>query len=352
MTAADAWFLRSFGEDLQPGPLELPAPQPGEAVVQVEACGMCHTDLGFASGSVAPKHDLPLVLGHEVVGTVVEAGDAYAELVGARVIVPAVLPCGQCALCAAERGNACNRQQMPGNDIHGGFSTHMLVRAAPLVRLDAPAGMDTRALSVVADAVSTAYQAALRADLAEGDAAIVIGSGGVGGYLVQIARAMGARVIACDVNDERLAAIADFGASATLNVGGRAPRDVRKDVQTTLRKWESPSLRWKIFECSGTTAGQELAYTLIGRASTLAVVGYTFDKTTVRLSNLMAYDATVVGSWGCPPEAYDPVLQMIYRGDVVLEPFIEYAPLSTINAQLRAMAAHTLTRRVVLDPSL
>ena len=352
MTAAEAWFLRSFGEDLTPGPLQLAPPGPDEAVVRVEACGMCHTDLGFASGSVQPKHELPLVLGHEVVGTVVETGDAFASLQGARVIVPAVLPCGQCALCAAGRGNACNHQQMPGNDIHGGFSSHMLVRAAPLVRLDAPDGMDTRALSVVADAVSTAYQAALRATLGEGDAAIVIGSGGVGGYLVQIARALGARVVACDVSDDRLAGIADYGASATFNVGGRNARDVRKDVQATLRQWDVPSLRWKIFECSGTTAGQELAYTLVGRASTLAVVGYTFEKISLRLSNLMAFDATVVGSWGCPPEAYGPVLEMIYAGDVVLEPFIEYAPLSTINTQLRAMAAHTLTRRVVLDPAL
>ena len=353
MTQAKSWFLRSFGEDLQAGPLELEAPSIDEALVQVEACGMCHTDLGFASGSVKPKHDLPLVLGHEVVGTVLEAGGDFADLVGQRVIVPAVLPCGECALCAAGRGNACTRQQMPGNDIHGGFSTHMLVRAAPLVPIvGAPEGLDTRALSVVADAVSTAYQAALRANLEEGDAAIVIGAGGVGGYLAQIARALNARVIACDIDDARLAGLSQFGAEATINVRDRGARDVRKEVRGILKDWDMPSLRWKIFECSGSTPGQELAYTLIGRAATLAVVGYTFEKIPLRLSNLMAFDATVVGSWGCPPEAYAPVLDMIYSGAVVLEPFIEYAPMNTINQQLQAMAAHTLTRRMVLDPTL
>ena len=116
------------------------------------------------------------------------------------VLVPAVLPCGECDFCRAGRGNACPHQKMPGNDIHGGFSSHMMVPAAPLVPLDgAPEGFPLDDLSVVADAVSTAYQAALRADLCAGDLAVVVGAGGVGGFLVQIARALGARVVACDV---------------------------------------------------------------------------------------------------------------------------------------------------------
>jgi len=136
---------------------------------------------------------------------------------------------------------------MPGNDIHGGFATHLLVPAHPLVPLDhLPASVDVRELSVVADAVSTAYQAILRSGLAAGDAAVVIGAGGVGGFTVQIARALGARVVACDVQAHRLALLAAHGAEATVDVRDRAPQDVRKEVHGLLRGWGIPSLRWRL----------------------------------------------------------------------------------------------------------
>jgi 6-hydroxycyclohex-1-ene-1-carbonyl-CoA dehydrogenase len=352
MTTAQAFFLDSPGTPLTMRELELGEPQAGEALVEVEACGMCHTDLGYQNGSVKPNHELPLVLGHEIVGKVVAQGGNGA-LVGKRVIVPAVLPCGDCPFCAAGRGNACLKQKMPGNDVHGGFASHVLVPAAPLVDVSsAPETLDTRCLGVVADAVSTAYQAVLRAELSAGDVAFVIGSGGVGGYCIQLAHALGAKVVACDISDGRLEPMAAHGADELCNVSGMSPRDVRKKLHGLARGWEIPSLRYRIFECSGSPQGQELAYTLLARAATLMFVGYTFDKVTVRLSNLMAFDATAHGTWGCPPAAYGDVLQFIYDGRVRVEPFVDYAPLSSVNDQLAAMAAHKLEQRMVLDPAL
>src|SRR3982751_3159164 len=111
------------------------APVEGEALVEVIGCGLCHTDLGYARGEVPTRKPPPIVLGHEVVGRVVAtAGRGPAK--GSLVLIPAVLPCMRCAFCAAGRGNACPEQQMPGNDIDGGFATHQLVRSALLVRLD------------------------------------------------------------------------------------------------------------------------------------------------------------------------------------------------------------------------
>jgi 6-hydroxycyclohex-1-ene-1-carbonyl-CoA dehydrogenase len=298
---------------------------------------------------VKPNHPLPLVLGHEVVGTVQVCDEE--SLVGARVLVPAVLPCGDCAFCRAGRGNACLGQKMPGNDIHGGFAKHLVVPAAPLVRVDElPSSVDPRTLGVIADAVSTAYQAVRRADLGHGDIAFVIGAGGVGGYVVQIARALGARVVACDVSPSRLEQIAAHGAEETVDVSGLAPKEVRAKLHGLAKSWALPSLRFRIFECSGTAAGQELAFTLLARAATLVFVGYTFDKVNVRLSNLMAFDATAHGTWGCPPEAYADVLRLLSAGDVVIHPFVDVAPMSSINDQLAAMAAHQLEKRMVLVP--
>jgi 6-hydroxycyclohex-1-ene-1-carbonyl-CoA dehydrogenase len=348
---ARAWFLNAANEPLVEGPLHLPDPGPGEAIVAVKANGLCHTDLGFADGSVQPNHELPLVLGHEAVGEVVEAGAGAEHLLGHTVIVPAVLPCGDCDFCNAGRGNACLAQKMPGNDIHGAFATHMLVPSAPLISLaDAPDDLDTRTFSVVADAVSTAYQATRRAELSEEHLAIVIGAGGVGGFLVQIASALGAKVIALDSSADRLELMRSFGADTCIHTADRDARDVRKEVKSLAKGWGLSTLAYRIFECAGVPAAQTQAFTLIGRGSVMVQVGFSPKKVELRLSNLMAFDATVHGTWGCPPEVYPEVLSLIYSGAVKLDPFVDFAPLSDVNRVLDDMRNHRLSRRTILTP--
>ncbi|HSW40151.1 MAG TPA: 6-hydroxycyclohex-1-ene-1-carbonyl-CoA dehydrogenase [Acidobacteriota bacterium] len=345
---AEAYVLESPNTPLVRRSLQIPGPGPAEAIVEVIACGFCHTDLGYADGSVPTKKGTPIVLGHEAVGTVVAAGGDYEALVGNTVLVPAVLPCGECPFCLAGRGNACPNQKMPGNDIDGGFSTHFLVPARPLITIAPGFSSNVAALSVVADAVSTAYQAVLRADLAAGDAAVIVGAGGVGGYVAQVAAALGARVLACDIMEERLKLIADYGAEATINLANVDAKELRKQVRSFTKG--IPTLKLKIFECSGSDAGQITAYGLLERGSTLLQVGYTPKKIEVRLSNLMAFDATIHGTWGCPPEIYPGVLRLIEERKVKLEPFIDYGPMSRVNEYLAAMAAHKLEKRMVMDP--
>lgn len=343
---AEAYVLEAAKAPLVRRSLQVPDPGPAEVIVEVIACGLCHTDLGYADGSVPTKKGIPIVLGHEAVGRVVAAGKNFESLVGNSVLVPAVLPCGECAFCKAGRGNACPNQKMPGNDIDGGFSTHFLVPAGPLVNLGTKS--DIAALSVVADAVSTAYQAILRAGVTEGDAVVVVGSGGVGSFVVQTAKALGARVLACDIIEERLKLIAGFGADQTINLTDLDPKELRKQVRAFAKG--VPSLKLKIFECSGSAPGQVTAYGLLERGATLLQVGYTPKKIEVRLSNLMAFDATVHGTWGCPPEVYPGVLRLIEEGKVKLDPFIAYGPMSKVNDYLADMAAHKLERRMVMDP--
>jgi 6-hydroxycyclohex-1-ene-1-carbonyl-CoA dehydrogenase len=350
--SADAWFLVEPKTPLVRRPLSIPAPNAHEAVVEILANGVCHTDLGFADGAVRPNRALPLVLGHEAVGKVVEAGSSARHLLDATVIVPAVLPCGECPLCQRGRGNACPHQKMPGNDIDGAFATHLLVPAKPLVKVEQHRGLDPRWLSVVADAVSTAFQATRRAEVGVGDLAIVTGAGGVGGFVVQICAALGAKVIAVDVSEERLAAAGRYGAHATVPLQGREVRDIKDEVQRYARRFGIESWAYKIFECAGVPASQQQAFALIGRASTLVQVGFTTEKTPLRLSNLMAFDATVHGTWGCPPEAYPEVLRLIYERKIYLEPFVEIRPMAQVNTVLDDMRAHRLVRRVSLDPRL
>ena len=103
---------------------ELPSLQNGEALVQVAGCGVCHTDISFWHDGVPTKHPFPLTLGHEISGTVVDGPEKWLSK---NVIIPAVLPCGDCELCNNDRGNICQNQLMPGNDFHGGFASHIVV---------------------------------------------------------------------------------------------------------------------------------------------------------------------------------------------------------------------------------
>ena len=107
-------------------------PGDGEVVIAVAGCGVCHTDLGYLFDGVRTNHPLPLTLGHEISGRVAAAGAAAESWLGRAVIIPAVLPCGVCETCRNGRPNICRKQAMPGNDIHGGFASHIVVPARGL----------------------------------------------------------------------------------------------------------------------------------------------------------------------------------------------------------------------------
>lgn len=327
------------------------APGPGDVIVQVAGCGLCHTDVGFYFGDVAPRAPLPLVLGHEISGTVVRAGSDSQELLGRNVVVPSVMPCGSCAHCRAGFENTCTRQFMPGNDGHGGFATHIKVPGRYLAPLPADLrGYQLAELAVIADAVTTPYQSVLRSGLRQGDVAVVVGAGGIGTYGVQIAAALGARVLAIDIDDTKLARLRDFGAAITFNSKGQDLKTARGAVRKLVAAAGWPDFGWKIFEMSGSAAGQELAYNLIPPSGTLAIVGFTLARLELRLSNLMAFDATCFGNWGCAPRHYPEVIKMVLDGRVNLKPFIQTHPLSQIQPLFEQAHHGGLQQRAILVP--
>jgi len=331
---------------------ELPQPKPTEndVVVQVAGCGVCHTDIGFWQDGVAPRHPLPITLGHEISGVVVDAGSAYSDLIGREVIVPSVIPCGQCDLCRAGRGNVCRGQLMPGNDMDGGFADFIRVPGLGLCLVNDRGAHDLADLSVIADAVTTPYQAVRRSGLREGDVAIVVGVGGVGTHCVQIAAALGAHTVAIDVDPSKLAGVEPYGASLTIDSAATPFKEIRARIRDAVSQWGGPQYGWKIFECSGHPAGQETAYGLLTHAGVLMVVGFTLEKATFRLSNLMAFDATAQGTWGCLPELYPDALELVTSGKIALKPFIQTFPLSQGPDVIRRVANHEVDRRAILVP--
>ena len=353
--AGHRWLMNVANEPMSRADFEPPAPGPAEVMVEIAGCGVCHTDLGYLYDGVRTTHELPLTLGHEISGRVIAAGEEASAWQDKAVIIPAVIPCGTCDLCKRGKATICPNQMMPGYDVHGGFATHITVPAQGLCAVDesrlAAAGMELADVSIVADALTTPYQAALQADVGPGDLAIVVGVGGVGGYAAQIANAMGATVVAVDVDDAKLATIAEHGAAATFNAREIAGRDLKKAIRAFATERGLRATEWIIFECSGSTAGQQTAFGLLVHGATLCVVGFTMDKTEFRLSNLMAFHARALGNWGCPPDLYPAALDLVLDGKVKVLPFVERHPLDDINRIFEAVHNHDLQRRAILMPA-
>ncbi len=351
---AHRWMMTAVGEPMAREDFDPFPPGPGEVVVDIAGCGVCHTDLGYLYDGVRTNHELPLALGHEISGRVAAAGPGAESWRDQAVIVPAVIPCGECDLCRRGKGTICRAQKMPGNDIQGGFASHVAVPARGLCKVDErrleKAGLELADVSVVADAVTTPYQAVVQAGVVEGSLAIVIGIGGIGGYCVQMAAAFGATVVAIDIDDAKLAAMKSYGAAKTFNATEIGGRELKKAIGAFARENGLPSTEWFIFECSGSKAGQESAYGLLVHGATLGVVGFTMDKVEVRLSNLMAFHARAQGNWGCPPELYGGALELVYDGRVKVGPFVEQRPLAEINQVFEAVHAHKMAKRAILVP--
>lgn len=349
MNEIKAYQMTAKDKPFEQMTIPVPEIKENEALVKIAGCGVCHTDLSFWHYGVPTRHALPLVLGHEISGEVLEGPP---QLKGKSVIIPAVLPCGECDLCKQGRSNICQNQKMPGNDFHGGFASHIVVPARYLVPVpdSALADHSLAELSVIADAVSTPYQVIVKSDLKEGDVAIVIGVGGIGIYAAQLAQIFGAKVVAIDIAQEKLDQVSGFGVPSLINSKGLDIKEIKGKVKGACKEMGASPFGWKIYEMSGTKAGQELAFALLGIAGTLSIVGFTLDKLEIRLSNLMAFDGQLIGTWGCKPELYADVVDLVSQGKLKLKPFTATFPLSQINDIFQQTLEHKLLKRSVLTP--
>lgn len=339
-----------------PGKLEkteIPVPElkPGEVLVQIAGCGVCHTDLGYFYDGVRTVSKPPLTLGHEISGTVVAGDEAW---IGKEVVIPAVMPCRKCVLCKTRRGNRCLDQKMPGNSlgIYGGFSSHIPVPSVDLCEVKNRGDIPLAHLGVVADAATTPYQAAKRADLQPGDNVVIIGiTGGVGQYMGQTAKALGAKtVVGIARNQEKLDRALEFGADFAINSTDKDAKAVSKEFRGLCKENGLPTFGWKIFEVTGAKAGQEIGLNLLGFVGKLIVVGYSLAKTEYAIGRLMAFDADILGTWGCLPEYYPIVLDMVLNRKINIEEFVQTRPMSTIVETFEEAHQVSPAKRIVLEP--
>jgi len=212
---------------------EVARPEAGadDVLIEVEVCGVCHSDLHVAEGDwtqLAGIVKKPLILGHEIVGRVVERGAAVQNVrVGERVGVPWVQwTCGQCEFCREGNENLCVQQRITGVMMDGGYAEYAKAPASHVVKI--PDTLPSEQAAPLLCAGVTVHRALKQAKIRAGQRLAVFGVGGLGHIAVQIGRAAGAEVTAIDISEEKLALAKSLGAARTMNA---ATSKVVKEVR-------------------------------------------------------------------------------------------------------------------------
>jgi len=203
---------------------------------------------------------------------------------------------------------------------------------------------------VIADAITTPYQSMVRSGLQKGDLAIVIGTGGGGLYMAQHAHNAGATVIALDIDNAKIEAVKQQGADFGICTRDLDVRAIKKAIRAVVKEHNLPNFQWKVFETSGSTAGQTVAFSLLSFAGTVGIIGFTMGKLELRLSNMMAFDADMFGNWGCSPKYYPAVVSGVLDGSINLLDNIVTYPLSQLNEVVKLANDHKLDRRAIMIP--
>jgi 6-hydroxycyclohex-1-ene-1-carbonyl-CoA dehydrogenase len=339
-------------DKIEKATIDIPELKPGEVLVEIAGCGICSMDHNVFYGKIPTAATIPRTLGHEISGTIVDGDN---RLVGKEVIIPPAMPCNKCSICKAGRGNRCLDAKIPGYSmgIYGGNSSHIVVPSADLCYIKEKKGIELSHFAVVADAVASTYQAAKRADVKFGDMAIVIGAtGGAGVYATQVCAAMGAKeVIGIARNQEKLQRALKFGATHVISSQNKTSKNVRDEFYAYCSSKGLPSYcGWKIFEWTGTEAGQEIALELLPFTGKLVVAGSGMHKNVFSLSQLVTLEAEIIGTWACLPKYYTDVLNMVLNGLIQIEPFVKVMPMSRIKEAYEEAHQGGLMQRIVLIP--
>ncbi|UCH97124.1 MAG: zinc-binding dehydrogenase [Candidatus Aminicenantes bacterium] len=300
-----------------------PAAGPGEALIKVAACGVCHTDLHYLDHGVATFKEPPMIPGHEISGIVETLGDGVTHVgAGDHVIIPAVLTCGQCSACRRGRENICENMLMVGNNIDGGYAEYIAVPAKDLIPL--PKHLNLENCSIIADALSTPFHAVVnRGEIKPGQVVSVFGCGGVGINVVQFAVLAGAKVIAVDIMEEKLDLAKKLGAFATYNA---KESKVEKAVRKATGGCDVS------FEVIGKPAVMLQAMATLKTGGRFVMVGYSAEDVALSAARIMYREMDIRGSLGCRPVDYHTIVELVDQGRVALEPLISKRyPIADIN---------------------
>ncbi|WP_438433949.1 alcohol dehydrogenase AdhP [Gorillibacterium sp. sgz500922] len=333
-----AAVTRTFGEKLRMEEVERPHPGLNEVLVRIHACGVCHTDLHAANGDWPVKPKLPLIPGHEGVGTVEELGEGVRHLKkGDRVGIPWLYSaCGHCEYCLSGRETLCPEQQNAGYSVDGSYAEYCVAAADYVVKI--PDNLGFMEAAPLFCAGVTTYKALKVSEARPGQWVSVVGIGGLGHLAVQYAKAMGLNVVAVDTHAEKLELAIDLGADLTVNPTKVDPEQWIKERIGGVQVSIVTAVTSKAFES---------AYRSLKRGGTLVLVGLPPEKMEVPIFNTVLDGTRIIGSIVGTRKDLEEALQFAAEGKV--KATIIPRRLDEINEIFDEMTKGDIQGRVVMD---
>lgn len=318
--------------------IDLPTPGPGEALVRLETSGVCHTDLHAAQGDWPVKPTPPFVPGHEGYGTVVALGPGVEDLEVGDKVGNAWLwsACGRCEFCRTGWETLCESQKNGGYSVNGSFGSYMLVNATYAPRI--PDGVDPLEVAPILCAGVTVYKGLKVTETRPGQWVAISGIGGLGHIAVQYARAMGMRVVAIDIEEDKLALARSLGAEVVVN--GRDP-GVVAEVQGATGGVHG------VLVTAVSPAPFSQAIGFARRRGTIVLIGLPPGDFPVPIFDVVLRGLTIRGSIVGTRQDMAEALDFFARG--LVHPTVESAQLDDVNAVFERMKRGQIDGRVVID---
>jgi propanol-preferring alcohol dehydrogenase len=333
-----AAVVTAFGEDLEIEDLPLPEPGRDQALVRLIASGVCHTDLHAAHGDWPVKPEPPFVPGHEGVGEVVAVGEGVTRVSVGDLVGNAWLwsACGECQHCQEGWETLCENQVNGGYSMDGSFGQYMLVdaRYCPLI----PEGADPFEIAPVLCAGVTVYKGLKVTGVRPGQWVVISGVGGLGHIAVQYAVAMGMRVIAVDVADDKLALAERHGAEITINAMGPDPAEAIQEAVGGAHGVLVTAVHPDAF-------GQAIG--MVRRGGTIVFNGLPPGDFPAPIFDIVLKGLTIRGSIVGTRRDMEEALEFYSRG--LIHPTFSKRPLNEINEVLDEMDHGKIEGRVVLE---
>lgn len=294
-----------------------PTPEPGEALIEIQACGICGSDVHGYDGS-SGRRIPPIIMGHECAGTVAGLGEGVADWsVGDRVTMDSMLYCGHCETCTSGRTNLCDNRQILGVSCdefrrHGAFARYVTVPASLLVALPDRVSFEQAAF---AEPLGVCLHAVRLVNPSPGSSAVVVGTGMIGLLLLQVAKAEGCeRIIAVDLDPAKLEMALKLGADEVINPADGDP----VDRILALTDGKGADCAW---EAVGATDPIDTAIRSVGKGGKVGLVGNVSATTEFPLQAVVTRELTLYGSCACTGEFGDAI-DLIASGKVSVDPLI------------------------------
>ncbi len=337
-----AAVVRRFGEPLAIEDVPVPVPGPGELLVKVMACGVCHTDLHAADGDWPVKPSPPFIPGHEVAGVVAALGPGVTDFKAGDAVGVAWLhdACMHCEYCETGWETLCEHQHDTGYSCDGGFAEYVIASAAFAARL--PANVDFAQIAPILCAGVTTYKGLKETETRPGEWVAISGVGGLGHVAIQYAKAMGFKIVALDVAPEKLALALKRGADVAIDA--RSP-----DAVAAVLKATGGGAHGVLVTAVSPPAFSQ-ALLMVRRKGTVVLVGLPPGEFATPIFDVVLKRITVRGSIVGTRQDLDEAIAFAVDGKVRAE--ITLAPLGEINAIFAKLKAGKIEGRVVLDLSL